>query len=59
MPDHLRGEGGHLLGNWLSFLWCNPKVTRFSHVKQRGNHGVTVQPVVSGAKTQAQYFQRE
>lgn len=30
-----------------------------SHVKQRGNHGVTVQPVVSGTKIHAQYFQRE
>lgn len=30
-----------------------------SHVKQRGNHGVTVQPVVSGAKIHAQYFQWE
>lgn len=30
-----------------------------SHVKQKGNHRVTVQPVVSGAKIQAQYFQWE
>jgi len=48
-PDHLGREGGRLLGNWLSLYLQSPGAA-ISHIKQRGNHKVTVQPMVSGAK---------
>lgn len=43
------GEEIQYICEVIGFFICNPSVVT-SQLKQRGNHKVTVQPLVSGAK---------